>query len=288
MGAALTLAVAPIFFFGCGRQLPIAPAPQSLHIGVLPDESQSMLEKRYLPLVAYLERSTGVACQLVLHDSYEQLQTAFENGDLDLAWLGGYTFVKLDRSHQAFPLVSRDRDMRFTSYYLTRADETATQWQEFRGKRFAFGSRLSTSGHLMPRFFMLEAGIQPESFFSAVIYTGAHDATAKVVRDGVVDLGVANGPIIESMFASGRIRKNEIRILQETPPYVDYVWACQSSLPAPLRTQLRDAFLNLSEADPQHAEILDSLLAEYFIPVHRDDFDALQTIVDRIDAEGTH
>ncbi|WP_182867722.1 phosphate/phosphite/phosphonate ABC transporter substrate-binding protein [Stieleria mannarensis] len=283
----MRLTIVAVMLLGCARQPPPASVPQTLHIGVLPDESRGMLEKRYLPLVAYLERSTGVACKLVLHDSYEQLQTAFENGGVDLAWLGGYTFVKLDRSHQAFPLVSRDRDMRFTSYYLTRADEPATQLAEFRGKRFAFGSRLSTSGHLMPRYFMLQSGIQPERFFRSVVYSGAHDATAMAVRDSEVDLGVANGPIIESMFASGRVSKNEIRILEETPPYVDYVWACQSDLPADLRTQLRDAFLDLSEADPQHADILDSLLAGYFIPVHRNDFDALQTIVDRIDAEGT-
>ena len=280
------LPVVTILSIGCSAPAPTAPTVRMIRIGVLPDESRSMLQQRYLPLVAYLENSTDLSCQLVLHDSYEELQAAFESGDVELAWLGGYTFVKLNRSHHAVPLVSRDRDLRFTSYYLTRADESATALADYRGRRFAFGARLSTSGHLMPRYFMRESGIEPETFFESVIYTGAHDATAIAVRDGEVDLGVANGPIIESMFASKRISRNEIRVMQETPPYVDYVWACQSSLPAAVRTQLRDAFLNLSHADREHAAILNQLLADYFIPVHPDDFDALRCVVDEIDRSG--
>ncbi|QDV81679.1 Phosphate-import protein PhnD precursor [Stieleria magnilauensis] len=284
-GLAVLLPVV-VLLIGCSAPTPTAPTVRVIRIGVLPDESRSMLEQRYLPLVAYLEDSTDLSCQLVLHGSYEELQAAFEAGDVELAWLGGYTFVKLNRSHHAVPLVSRDRDLRFTSYYLTRADESATSLGDFRGRRFAFGSRLSTSGHLMPRYFMREAGIDPETFFESVIYTGAHDATAIAVRDEEVDLGVANGPITESMFASKRISRNAIRVLQETPPYVDYVWACQSDLPATVRTELRDAFLNLSEADPANAAVLDQLLAKYFVPVHPDDFDVLQSIVDEIAPSG--
>ncbi|QDV43963.1 Phosphate-import protein PhnD precursor [Stieleria neptunia] len=283
---AAILAVVAIGLIGCATPAPTGSTLRVLRFGVLPDESRSMLEERYLPLVAYLEHSTGLSCQLVLHGSYEELQAAFEQGEVEVAWLGGYTFVKLNRSHHAVPLVSRDCDLRFTSYYLTGTEETATELEEFRGRRFAFGSRLSTSGHLMPRYFMRESGIDPETFFESVVYTGAHDATANAVRDGDVDLGVANGPIIESMFASNRIGRDEIRVMQETPPYVDYVWACQSRLPAALRTQLRDAFLDLSEADPEHADILNHLLAKYFVPVHSDDFDALRSIVDEIDRSG--
>ncbi|WP_372897943.1 PhnD/SsuA/transferrin family substrate-binding protein, partial [Stieleria sp.] len=115
----MLLPVVAVLLIGCSAPTPTAPTVRTIRIGVLPDESRSMLEQRYLPLVAYLEDSTDLSCQLVLHGSYEQLQAAFEAGDVELAWLGGYTFVKLNRSHHAVPLVSRDRDLRFTSYYLT-------------------------------------------------------------------------------------------------------------------------------------------------------------------------
>lgn len=267
---------------GCNSSRSTDAGIETLRIGVLPGESGSALKDQFSPLKDYLAQQLGVPCQLVFHDSYEHLQLDFENENVDLAWLGGYMFVNVHRSCGAVPLVSRGRDLRFTSYFLVRADETKTELADFRGKRLAFGSRLSTSGHLMPRHFLKAWEMDPDAFFGDVQYTGSHDKTVKALRDGDVDIGVAGAPTLDSMSESGRISEGEFRILKETPPYMDYTWACQAGLPAALRSKLRDAFLNLSKADPAHAEILSLVRAEYYVPTPIDEYDDVQMVVNEL------
>ncbi len=251
-----------------------------LRIGVLPGENRATQEQIFLPLVEYLEQELGIPCQLLVHDSYEELQLAFEDERLDLAWLGGFTFVNVNRSRAAVALVSRDRDFRFTSYFLVRSDDTATDLEDFRGKRFAFGSRLSTSGHLMPRHFLKEWGIDPETFFGEVLYTDAHDRTVNAVRDGVVDVGVASGVAVDAMLASGEMSDEQVHVLKETPPYLDYGLTWQAKMPPALRTEVRDACLNLTTENPEHAEILNRLSANYFLAVDSADFLELRSFID--------
>lgn len=141
----------------------------------------------------------------------------------------------------------------------------------------------------MPRYFLGNWEIDPESYFGEVRYSGAHDKTVFAVRDGEVDIGVASGTAVERMFADGRLAPGDARIIRETPPYMDYVWACQAGIPIFLRTKLRDAFLNLTIANPTHAEILNGLSANYFVPVHSSEFEDLRKIVDHLaHAEATN
>ena len=267
---------------GCNPSQSTEEKIETLRVGVLPGEKKEGLETQFSPLVEYLEEELGVSCELVFHDSYEDLQHAFENAEVDLAWLGGYTFVNVNRTCEAVPLVSRDVDLRFTSYFLVRTGETATEIADFRGRRFAFGSRLSTSGHLMPRHSLQDWGIDPDSFFGELHYTGAHDKTAFAVRDGEVDIGVANGVTVDSLFESGQLTDQDVRILKETPPYLNYVWACQVDVPVAFRSKLRDALLNLSTANPSHREILSRLRANHYVPVHSNQFLELRGIVDKL------
>ena len=267
---------------GCGS----SDAPSAIHgtirVGVLPGENRDALRDQFGPLLTYLGSETGVTYELVLHDSYEEFQQAFERRKVDLGWFGGYTFANVYRSSGAVPLVSRSRDSRFTSYFLVRTDNSAHDLNVMRGRRFAFGSRLSTSGHLMPRFLLQNRGIDPESFFREIRFTGAHDRTAMAVRDGEVDLGVANGSIIDTMYASGKLDPREVRILRVTPPFMDYVWACQPHLEPQFRSRLIDAFLDLSVHTPAHKLVLSPLRARYFVPVDIDQFKDLIGIIEQL------
>ena len=143
--------------------------------------------------------------------------------------------------------------------------------------RFGFGSKLSTSGHLMPRYFMKsELQISPETFFSVVDYSGSHDKTAIKVRDGLVDLGVANSIIIKRMIAEGRLEKSELQIIWETPPFINYVWAVQKTLDEDLKNRIRDVFLGLDASKPNHKTILSHLGAMSFLPAGKRDFLSLE------------
>ena len=121
--------------------------------------------------------------------------------------------MKANFEYGAVPLVMRDVDSRFTSV-LVVAGEGFKTFEELQGKRFSFGSKLSTSGHLMPRHFLqVERGVTPEKYFRSILYSEKHDRTAYWVRDGEVDAGVVNAEIIREMFADGRLRPGDVRII---------------------------------------------------------------------------
>jgi phosphonate transport system substrate-binding protein len=254
------------------------PLPSTLRVGVLPDESPERLRQRYEPLLDHLSEDLQIACELIIPSSYTELLTMFTERSIDLAYFGGFTYVKARQQAGAVPLVMRKIDIRFTSYFLISGDSKADSLQDLRGESISFGSKLSTSGHLMPRFFLEQQNIVPESFFDEIEYSGAHDKTAYQVRDGKVDVGAANAETIRSMLTDGRLGKDDIRILWETPPYADYVWAIRPEFDDASRTALRDAFLQLTPEIDRHAAILAGINAKAFIPADADYFEDLEKI----------
>ena len=257
-------------------------ALSSLRIGILPDESREKLIERYTPLFEYLAVETGIPYELIIPENYDELLELFHAKKIDFAYFGGFTFVKAHIFDNAVPLVMRDVDTRFTSYFLVKGAHPAQNISDFKGKRFSFGSRLSTSGHLMPRYFLKELGIIPEVFFSDTRYSGKHDLTAYWVRDGIVDLGAVNHAVVNKMYKDGRLSEKDVRILWETPPYPDYVWALRPLNNKALRIKLRDAFLNLSKINKEHAKILEGVDADSFLPAGINDFSKLKKIINEL------
>ena len=251
---------------------------KELKIGILPDENKEKLLERYTPLFDYLQGETGLSYTFVIPDSYQDLLDKFSTKQVDLAYFGGFTFLKAYHKYGAVPLVMRDADLRFTSYFLARQNDSLNTIQDFRGKTFTFGSRLSTSGHLMPRYFLGTKNINPEKFFSLVEYSGQHDTTAYWVRDGKVDLGAANSKVIDKMYEDGRLDPEAVRIVWITPPFADYVWALQADINETIRTKIINAFLSLSPDNPLHAEILHKVDSGGFLPASIKDFNELDSV----------
>lgn len=260
--------------------------PGVIRVGVLPDQSPDILRQRYDPLLAYLSAETGLPFELVVPENYTLLLEMFDTEAVDLAYFGGLTFLKAQEQYGAQAIAMRNVDTRFHSYFLARADDPRNDLKDFRGATFAFGSRLSTSGHLMPRHFMLHENLDPETWFTKIAYSGAHDRTAFLVRDEVADLGVANGEIVEAMFRDGRLRQDEVRILWRTPPYSDYVWALRAGIDRTLVDKISMAFLKLAPYDEKYGEILHRQGAENFLPVPASDFEALRNIAISLDLLG--
>lgn len=255
----------------------------TLRIGVLPDESPERLHQRYDPLLDYLSEQLELSCELIIPESYGELLALFTEGKVDLGYFGGYTYVKARQQSGAVPLVMRRIDARFTSYFLVAGDSEAYSLQALRDKRIGFGSKLSTSGHLMPRYFLGQQNIVPETFFNRIEYSGAHDKTAYLVRDRRVDVGAANATTIRSMLEDGRLGEGDVRILWETPPYADYVWVMQPKFDSAARDGLRDAFLQLTPEIERYASILAGINAQGFIPADADFFDNLEQIATETD-----
>lgn len=287
MKAVIILALALILAGCTGDAERNVLVPDVIRIGVLPDQSPDSLIEKYTPLVNYLKERTSLEIVLVIPDDYLAMLDDFSAQRIHLANFGGLTFTEAERRDNAEPLVMRDVDLNFASCYLVRQSDNRPSISQFKGETFAFGPQLSTSGHLMPRYYLQSAGIDAETFFASIRHSSGHDETAIWVKNREVTAGVANCVIVESMLRDGRLAPDEVRILETTPAYANYVWAVNQELDPAVKTRLRDAFLALDATLPQHRPILQKLGAHAYLPASRADFEDIRRAAHTTDVSAT-
>ncbi len=251
--------------------------PRTFRITAIPDESPTELARKAAPLVRYLEQRLGVKAEYVPVTDYAAAVEALANQQVDLAWFGGFTFVQaLVRSGgKAIPLVQREEDEKFRSVFITTDDKVKTL-ADLKGKTVSFGSQSSTSGHLMPRSFLLSAGVDPDRDFKRVAYSGAHDATVAAVASGKVDAGALNISVWEKLVADKKVDPAKVRVFHTTPPYYDYNWTVHADMPAATREKLAKAFLDLNKSTPEGREILDLQRATRFVPTKVENYRGIE------------
>ena len=253
-----------------------AQAADVLKVSAIPDEAPTELLRKFKPLGAYLEKELGMKVEFVPVADYPAVVEALATDRLDLAWLGGFTFVQVRlKTGNAIPLVQREQDAQFTSKFIS-ANPDVKSLADLKGKSFAFGSVSSTSGSLMPRYFMLQDGIKPETFFSRVGYSGAHDATAAWVQAGKVDGGVLNASVWDKLVAAGKVDTNKVKVFATTPAYYDYNWTVRGTLDPALAAKIKQAFLALDPANPEHKAILDLQAASRFIDTKPENYKGIE------------
>ena len=244
----------------------VAQAAETLRVSAIPDEAPTELQRKFKPLGEYLAKQLGMEVKFVPVADYPAVVESLVSDRLDLAWLGGFTFVQVHlKDPNATPLVQREQDAQFTSKFIT-ANPNVKSLADLKGKSFAFGSISSTSGSLMPRYFMLkENNIKPEDYFSRVAYSGAHDATAAWVQAGKVDGGVLNASVWQKLVDAGKVDTSKVKVFATTPTYYDYNWTVRGNMAPALKAKIKQAFLDLDPANPEHKAILDLQAASRFI-----------------------
>ncbi len=253
-----------------------AHAADALRVSAIPDEAPTELIRKFEPLGQYLEKELGMPVKFTPVSDYAAVVESLAAERLDMAWLGGFTFVQTRlKTGNAIPLVQREQDEQFTSVFIS-ADPAVKGLKDLEGKTFAFGSVSSTSGSLMPRHFMLKDGIEPERFFKRIAYSGAHDATAAWVEAGKADAGVLNASVWNKLVAAGKVDTDKVRVIATTPPYYDYNWTVRGGLDPALVEKIKTAFLALDPANPEHKAILDLQAASRFIETKPENYKGIE------------
>ena len=254
-----------------------AQAQQVFRITAIPDESPTELARKAAPLAKYLEKKLGTKVEFTPVTDYAAAVESLVNKQVDLAWFGGFTFVQA--SHRSggkiVPLVQREEDEKFRSVFITTEDRIKSL-TDLKGKTFSFGSQSSTSGHLMPRSFLLAAGIDPDKDLKRVAYSGAHDATVAAVASGKVDAGVLNISVWDKLVADKKVDTSKVRVFFTTPAYYDYNWSVHADMPAATRQKLAQAFTDLNPSTPEGKEILDLQRATRFIPTKVENYKGIE------------
>ena len=255
-----------------------ADVPEVLRVSAIPDENPTELLRIYTPFSQYLARELGMKVQFTPVVDYAATVEGLAAKKLDLVWYGGFTSVQAVRRTQgrATRLALRQEDAEFKSVFIAKPGSGIKTLPDLKGKTFAFGSVGSTSGHLMPRSFLLEAKVNPERDFRQVAFSGAHDATALWVESGKVEAGALNFLVWDKLVTTKKVDLSKVDVFYTTPPYVDYVWTARGDLDRGLQDRITAAFLKLDYNNPEHRQLLDLHRTKKYIKANDADWKGIE------------
>ena len=217
---------------------PLNANPKVLKIGAIPDQNQEVLDKRFNLFSKELSKSLDVKVKYIPVINYVAAVTGFRTNDLDLVWFGGLSGVQARvQTPNAIVIAQRDIDKEFKSVFIVNKKlkldsiSSKNELKKLKNLRFTFGSENSTSGRLMPEYFLNDAGIKIKDFKGKRAgFSGSHDATIALVNSGAFDAGALNKQVWENNLKNNPKRTNNVNLFWITPDYVDYHWIAQGNL----------------------------------------------------------
>ncbi|GBU17906.1 MULTISPECIES: putative selenate ABC transporter substrate-binding protein [Methylobacterium] len=224
----------------------------------IPDQDESRLVERFGRVATYLEGKLGVPVRYIPVKNYPAAVTAFTNGQVQLAWFGGFTGVQARRAVPGSRAIAQGaEDAAFKTYFIANAKTGLKPGKEFpkasEGKTFTFGSRASTSGRLMPEFFIRQAfpGKTPEQVYSRVGFSGDHSRTIQLVQSGAFEVGAVDYTVWDLDTKAGKVDASAVSVIWESPPYPDYQWTVRGDVDtiygAGFTDRLRDALIGVTD-----------------------------------------
>jgi phosphonate transport system substrate-binding protein len=261
-----------------------------LRLGAIPDQKPEVLNRLYPQVAEELAEQLGVKVVYVPVVDYTAAVSAFRRGDLDLVWFGGLSGVQARlQTPGASVIAQRDIDARFHSLFIASERsglspiDSIEDLDELKGKRFTFGSPSSTSGTLMPLYYLGKAGMTPSDFAGGSAgNSSSHDATIALVQSGTYDAGAVNEQVWSNNLAAGRVDPARVKVIWKTPPYPDYHWVARPDLDqrfgSGFQTRLQQAILAWTPQDPRQKGILEIFGAERFIPAAADEYARIEEI----------
>ncbi len=270
--------------------LPAAEAQQVLRIGAIPDQNPEKLNRLYGLVADELSQQLGVKVSYVPVTDYAAAVSAFRTGSLDLVWFGGLTGVQASlQKPGAQMLAQRDIDAQFYTVFIANARSGIKPIQNqkglvaLKGKRFTFGSESSTSGRLMPQYFLAQAGVKLADFAGgAPGFSGSHDATIALVQSGTYDAGAVNEQVWKSNLRSGKANRSKVVQIWRTPSYPDYLWLGQPNLDQRFgkgfSAKLRQSIISWRPTDPEQKQILSLFGAQQFTTVKPDEYKQIEQV----------
>lgn len=272
------LMVSSLFCFGAATA-----SAETFVFTAIPDEDETKLVERFRGVADYLSNELNVDVRYIPVKSYAAAVSAFRNNQVQLAWFGGLSGVQARRLVPGSEAIAQGvEDQAFETYFIANtstgiepADELSSLEEDLQGKTFTFGSKGSTSGRLMPEFYIRETfGEQPDEFFSRVGFSGNHTRTLRLVEAGTYEVGALNFQVWEKELADGNIDTDAVQVIWKTPAYPDYQWTIRGDVNERFgdgfKQRVTEALLNLDDQ-----ALLESFPRSGFIPASNDDYEPI-------------
>lgn len=260
-------------------------------ISAIPDEKISDQLVKFDKLAEYLEGKLGVETEFQFSNDYADAVTKFKNGEVHLVWFGGLTGVQARMAVDGAEAIAQGlADPQYKSYFIANVKSELEKSTDFptaiQDKSFTFGSTGSTSGRLMPSFFIMKnTGKLPDDWFKTAPSfqaSGGHVATANAVADGTYEVGALSFKTYDSLVKSDPHIKDNTRIIWVTPDYADYNFTIHPDA----TTAFGDGFFEkvqkaLIEA-PAGSAALQAINREAIIPAKSEDFDGILDVAVKV------
>jgi phosphonate transport system substrate-binding protein len=253
-------------------------AQQVFRVTTIPEEAATEQVRKFTPLAAYLEKRLGMKVEFTPVNDYPAAVEALVNKKVDLVWFGGFTHVQaqIRSGGKIIPIAQREEDTKFQSVFITQTNSGIKTLADLKGKQVSFGSQSSTSGHLMPRHFLLQANLNPEKDFKRIAYSGAHDATIASVVSGKVDAAALDITVWRKFVSENKVDTKAVDVFYTTPPFFNYNWSVHAEMPADLRNKVQKALLDLDANTPEGKEILQLNRATRYITTSPENYKGLE------------
>lgn len=258
-----------------------ANTPKIFKISAIPDYNASEMTRSFDSFADYLSQETGLKVQYVPVTDYAAVVTAFRRGEIDLVWFGGLTGVQARaKVAGAEAIAQRPQDEKFQSVFIKQKElNQINSLADIKQHSLAFGSESSTSGHLMPRFFLEQANVQPEKDLQgSPIYSGSHDKTYQLVEAGAVQVGAVNKQYWDKMLKEGKVNLDKVALFYTTPEYYDYNWTINlvdQKFGEGTKAKVKAALLN---ATPESSAVMHLLSAEKFIETENANYQGIEKV----------
>ncbi len=260
-----------------------------LGISAIPDQDPEQLNRLYGLVADAVAEATGLEVSYEAVTDYTAVVRAFEVGDIHLAWMGGLTGVQArERVPGSVAIAQRDIDADFHSLFIATKKSGIAPFDDtsgltaLEGRSLTFGSDTSTSGRLMPQYFMQEAGLDVADLKGEPGYSGSHDATIEAVASGSYEVGAVNEQVWQATVDAGEVDLSDVVVLWRSPGYADYHWLARPDLDETFGEGSTDAIaqmlFDLDPADADDAAILDLFGATSFVTTQNEDYDQIETV----------
>lgn len=256
----------------------IGHAQQVFRVTTIPEEAATEQIRKFTPIAQYLEKRLGMKVEFTPVSDYPAAVEALVNKKVELVWFGGFTHVQaqIRSGGRIVPIAQREEDTKFQSVFIAKKDSGIKGLADLKGKQVSFGSQSSTSGHLMPRHFLLQAGLNPEKDFRRIAYSGAHDATIASVVSGKVDAAALDVTVWRKFVSENKVDTKDVDVFFTTPTFFNYNWSVHADMPADLRQKVTQALLELDPATPEGKEILQLNRATRYIPTSPENYKGIE------------
>lgn len=259
-----------------------ATAPGKVfYISGIPDQETAYLARRFGSVADYLTNRLGVQVKYQPSVDYAAVVAGFKRGDIHMGWYGGLTGVQ---ARLAVPdseaIAQRGRDAAFHSVFIVQAGLDVKELKDLKSLTLTFGSESSTSGHLMPRYFLVQAGIDPDKDLNGKPnFSGSHDTTWKLVESGAYQAGALNEDVWERAVRDSAVNLSKVRVFYKTPPYFDYHWVIRGDVDktfeAGFKEKVKEALMSLG---PRQKKVLDLFSTDRFIETSNENYKALEQV----------